>query len=392
MKALLLALFFMVPCLYGLSLDRLIDRALNENPSLESISHRIAANRSNIYISDQFSNPTLSYTQNTLDENQAMSRKSVSLQQKLPYFGKRDSLKKVAVAQEGVLTGNLKQAKVGLVKEIKEQAYSIWELEKLYKIICDYEDLTKQNIELFESYTTTSDQQHMGIMSAELTLSDLRIQKSTLNAQIHIAYAKLSYLASFEVKDLEVDLIVKDMPGAVTLQEGLINNHRISIKEQQVRKNRAMVETADLNNYPDINLIAGYSYRENFDNYGTFGLGVTLPIYGREDHKKEELRKLTLSAQSLQKDTEVAVHAEFQSAYLQMKSAYEIYHIVHDQALPQIAHMFELTNASISTGGDLFKYIDILVHKLKLEQKSITAIANYNRAEAKISALSGALK
>jgi len=391
MKSLFVVLF-LSSALFGLSLDEVISKALNENPSLESITQRIAANSSNIDVSDQFSNPTLTYSQNTLDKDQAMSRQTVTVQQKLPYFGKRDSLKSVALAQEDFLIENLTQAKVVLVNEIKNQAYTIWELEKLYKIICDYEDLTKQNIELSESYTLTSDSQHMGIMSAELTLSDLRIQKSTLNAQIHVAYSKLSYLTSFEVKELEIDLVVMDMPGMKDLKDALINNHDIAIKDKEIQKRKAVVETEDLNNYPDVNLIGGYSYRENFDNYWTLGVGITLPIYGTEDHKVQEARMLTLAAESLKEDTIIAVDSAFKNAYMQMKSAYEVYHIVHDQALPQIEHMFELTSSSISTGGDLFKYIDILVQKLKLEQKSIAAVANYNRAEAKISALSGEIE
>ncbi len=378
--------------LYGLTLDEVIVKALKQNPSLESIRHKITANRSNIDISKQLSNPMLSYTQNTINENQAMSRKTVTLQQKLPYFGKREGLEKLALAQEDLLIENLGQAKASLVNAIKEQAYTVWEREKLYEIICDYEDLTRQNIELFESYTSTSDNHHMGIMSAELTLSDLRIQKSALSAKVYTAYSKLSYLASFEVSDLELDLVITDMPGAADLQEGLAKNHDIAVKEKEVQKNRAMIETAELNNYPDMSLLGAYSYRKNFDNYWTFGLGFSLPIYGREDYKEQEARRLLLSTQSSKEDTKTAVEKEFQTAYLQMKSAYEIYHIVHDEALPKIEHMFELTNSSISTGGDLFKYIDILVHKLRLEQKSITAVANYKRAQAKISALSGELE
>jgi hypothetical protein len=175
------------------------------------------------------------------------------------------------------------------------------------------------------------------------------------------------------------------------LHADLSNNKNLAIKDKEIQKNRAMVKTADLNNYPDINLIGGYSYRNNFDNYWTFGVGVSLPIYGSEDYKEEEARKLTLSAISLKEDTKIAIDSDFKAAYIQMKSSYEIYHIVHDEALPQVEHMFELTSSSIATGGDLFKYIDILIKKLKLEQRSIAAVAAYNRAEAKISALQGDL-
>ena len=389
MIKIILVIVLFAMSIYATTLDEVIYKALENNPSLKSITHRISASRSNVDVSNQFDNPTISYTQNTIDDNQAMSQKTVRVQQKLPYFGKREHSKELALAQEEVLKQNLEQAKVSLVNAIKNQAYSIWELEELYKIINDYEDLTKQNIELFESYTSTVDNQHMGIMSAELTLSDLKIQKSTLNAQIYVAYAQLSYLAAFEITDLEIELFIMDLPSMWELSKGLANNKKIAIKEKEIQKAQAAVKSADLNNYPDVNLIGAYSYRKNFDNYWTFGVGVSLPIYATEDYKEEEARQLKLSAVSLKEDTKFAVNTDFKARYFQMKSAYEIYHIVHDQALPQVEHMFELTSSSIATGGDLFKYIDILVQKLKLEQKSIAAVAAYNRAEAKISALQG---
>ncbi len=392
MRSLLFTALLLGSTLYGYTLDELLSKAMDANPSLESISHRIAANHATIEASDQFANPELSYVQNTLDSDQAMSRKSLTIKQKLPYFGKRDSQQKVAQAQEGVLQVDLQKAKVSLVKAIKEQAYHVWELKRRHQTILDYEDLTRQNIDLSQSYTSISADQHMGIMSAGLTLSELRIQKSTLDAKIETAYARLSYLAAFKVQELDIDLTIGSLPDLTRLRAELENNPDIALKSKEVNKQQAMVERAGLESYPDVVLLGGYSYREEFDDYWTFGLGVSLPIYGTEDLKEERARRLALSAKSLREDTTVAVDTAFQSAYVQMRSAHETYHIIHDEALPQIEHMFELINASTSTGGDLFKYIDILVQRLKLEQKSIKAVADFNRAEAKIAALSGALR
>ncbi|MCF6330621.1 MAG: TolC family protein [Sulfurimonas sp.] len=392
MKKLIFLLLFIGSQLYAITLDEIIVKALQKNPSLESINHRISANKSDIDLSNQFSNPTLSYSQNTLDEKEKMSRKTLAIQQKIPYYGKRDSLKYVALVEEEILIEKLNEAKVNLVNEIKNQAYTIWEFQELYKIILNYIDLTKQNIKLFESYTMTSSDQHMGIMSAELTLSDLRIEKSILDSKIAMSYYNLSYLTSFEVKNLYLDLSIKDMKNIDTLAQGLSNNKDILLRDKQIKKTQAMVDVAKINNYPDINLLASYSYRKDYDNYATFGLGINLPIYSSEDYKEERLRKLTLSAQSLKEDTTKAITSKLQATYTQMKSQYDIYHIINDEALPQIQHMFKLSGSSISAGSDLFKYIDILVQKLKLEQKSITAVANFNKADAKISALLGELK
>ena len=384
-----LVFLFLSSTLYGLSLNEVIVKALDKNPSLESINYRLLANKSNIRTSSSFANPILTLADNNLDKDQAMSRSSISLQQKLPYFGKRDSLEKIALAQDNILSETLQEARVNLVEKIKAQAYSIWELDELYVIIIEYVALTRQNINLFESYTATEDSQHMGIMSAELTLSDLRIKKSILKAQIHSAYARLSYLCGFKVRDLEVKLVVWDLPSMQSFQEGLLGNKALAIREKEVAKSKAMTHKASLDNYPDVNLLASYSYRENFDDFWTFGVGLSLPIYGTEDDKEEEARALSLSIESLKEDTQVQINTELEDAYVQMQSAYEIYHIVQDEALPQIEHMFELSNSAISTGGDLFRYIDILVQKLQLEQKSIASVANYNRSMAKIEALSG---
>jgi len=389
MRSFLLSLYLLSTALYGLSLEEVIQEALDKKPSLRAIEHRIAANRSNVDVSNQFSNPVISIADNTLPSDQAMSRSTISLQQKLPFLGKRDSLEKISLAEDEVLNTSLEKARVELVKAIKNQAYTIWELEALYKTIEEYEHITKQNIELFESYTATSDNQHMGIMSAELTLSDLRIQRASLEAKIFTAYAQLSYLANFHIESLNIKLVVWDLPSQKSLKESLSNNKDLAIKEKELQKAQAKIENAELNNYPDFNLLASYAYRQEFDNFWTFGVGMSLPIYGTEDYKEQEAREARLSVASLKEDVNVKVNADFEAAYVQMRSAYTIYHIVEDDALPKVEHMFELTSSSIATGGDLFKYIDILVQKLKLEQKSIAAVAIYNRSMATIEALSG---
>jgi outer membrane protein TolC len=392
MKQVLIILFTLVLDLSALSLDEIIFHALENNPSLSALQERILANQQTINASDQFSNPELLILTNTIDAKEPMRQESITFKQELPYFGKRDAARQVALAQEGVLGEDLHGAKVKLIYAIRTQVYKIWEMQQVYQIICDYEDLTLQNIALYESYTMTSDNQHMGIMSAELALSDLRIQKSLLLSQITSAYATLSYLSAQEVSDLKIELSMGEMPGMSGMQKALDKNPDLALKNKEIKMEDARMQSLQKEVYPDISLVAGYSHRENFADFATFGLSVTLPVYGTEGYRQEEVRRLKLSKESLKEDTKSAISAEFQNAYAQMKSAYETYHIINDQALPQVEHMFELINASISAGGDLFKYIDIVVQKLKLEQKSIEAVARYNQATAKIKALSGEIR
>lgn len=392
MKKLTFSILLIASTLSAMSLSELIDKSLINSPSLASINAKIIANSYASDVANQFSNPELSLRKNTIDSSEPMSQTVISIKQKLPYYGKLDSKRKITLAQDEVLKEQLNAAKALMVAKIKTEAYTIWENRELYKITNEYITLTKQNIELYESYTSVEDNQHIGIMKAELSLADLEIQKSVLSAKIYTSYAKLSYLTAFDVKNLEIDLKIADKPNLDFFNEGLVNNPALLIKNKELKKENAKIEVAAINNYPDINLIAGYAYRENFDNYFNFGLSLSLPIYGTEDTLEELAREEALSIVSQKEDTKIAISAELKIYYAQMLSSYQIYHIIQDDALPQIVHMFELSNSSISTGGDLFKYIDVLFDRLALEKKSINAVSNFHKANAQISQLAGELK
>lgn len=392
MKRVILSIVLFCSGAQAISLQNIIATSLAKNPSLESINERIHANKYNIAISNQFTNPELLITKNSLGSSQAMSKSVVTLKQKIPFYNKRNTNKKIALAEDALLHEKLNAAKTKLVEKIKSEAYTIWELGELYKIIDEYVMLTKQNIDLYESYTSIDENRHMGIMKAELSLSDLQIQKSVLRKKISSAYAQLSYLAAFKIEHLNIDLKIGEKPDLIELQKSLSDNPDIKIKDKELLKQNAKLKMANLNNYPDINLIAGYAMRENFDNYYTFGVGLSLPIYGTEDYEEEEARSLVLSIASQKEDTKISINSILESYYAQMLSSYEIYHIIEDDALPQVAHMFELSGSSVAIGADLFKYIDVLFQKLDLEQKSIKAITNYNLAKAKIAQLKGEMK
>ena len=392
MKTLFILGLLLSTSLSAISLGEVIQKSLATAPSLESINARIKANRYATEVANQFSNPELSLTKNSLSSSEKMSQTVLSIKQTIPYYGKRDSRQKITLAEHEILQEKLNNAKVALVAKIKIEAYTVWELKELYKVIEDYVTLTKQNIELYESYTSIRDNQHIGIMKAELSLADLKIQQSLLKSKIASAYAKLSYLAAFEITDLEIVLNIGKKPHLNTLKGELTKNPALLVKEKELKKKRAKIKLAMLNHYPDLNLLTGYAHRENFDNYFNIGFSLSLPIYGTEDSQEEEVRAEALVVKNQTEDTKIVIFEELKVYYAQMLSSYQIYHIIEDDALPQIAHMFELSSSSISTGGDLFKYIDVLFDKLSLEQKRINAVSNYNKANAEIAKLSGEIQ
>jgi len=392
-KTLFLSLMLLISSLSSaMSIDEIIQHSLSKSPSLESINKRIKANEKSIEIAGQYANPELSLVRNTLNSSQAMSKTVLTLKQKIPYPSKLNAREEIQRAEDGILKAKLTDAKVKLVEKMKLEAYNIWQFNELLNIVEKYISLTQQNIEIFESYVSGGSNQHMGIMKAKLSLSDLQIKKRVLHAQLDAAYARLSYLAAFGVEKLTINLQITTKPNLQELKKSLLSNTLLGIKEKELHKKSANTKLATINNYPDLTLIGGVAYRENFDNYYNLGFALSLPMYGTEDKQEQRSRIEQLVVSSEKEDISLQIDAKLKAYYARMLSSYDIYHIVQDDALPQVEHMFELSNASISTGSDLFEYIDVLFDKLKLEIQSINAVANYSRAKAQIQALTGALQ
>jgi outer membrane protein TolC len=132
-KIFLLISFLLASVSFGLTLEEVINSSLAKNPSLEVINARLEANKQNIKIANNFKNPELSVTKNTLDDSQAMSQTVLTFKQKIPFWDKRSADKDIAAADQKLLAEKLNAAKAKLVQKIKNEAYTIWELQQLYK-------------------------------------------------------------------------------------------------------------------------------------------------------------------------------------------------------------------------------------------------------------------
>jgi outer membrane protein, heavy metal efflux system len=388
MKTLLLIALFLSP-IFATTLKTLIQNTLQSHPSIEVIEAKITHNKENFSLSQNFADPQLYYFQNTINDNQAMRQKSLLFKQTLPYFPKQDIALEGVQANEDILNTKLKQQQLTLITALKKTAYSLWKLEHLLMIIDEYQSLTQQNIDLHTTYTSTSDNQHMGIMSAELLLSNLHIQKSQLKAEIRSGYAQLSYLSNSNINTLALELSMPALPDLSTLRQSLAKNLSLELKNKELAKQDIQTQQQSLEQYPDIHLSLGYSHRENFDDFATFGIGVSLPIYGSQNSKIERSKKAYLIQKHQQKEISLNLEAKLIASYAKLQFAHESYTIIHDNALPQLNHMFELSTSNVSVGADLFKQTDILIQKLHLQQKSITAIANFHSELANIKKLQG---
>ena len=393
-------LLLLLPLLVSATtLESIIEKALASHTSLEVIKERINAEDYQINASRNFYNPEISFAINDIQfddvtdrTREPMQTSSINLKQKIPSFGKRDAQTEKSRALKNQLNTSMDALKVALVEQIKVTAYEIWEVNQELNITDEYIGVTKQNIELNTAYSSTRENSHMGIMSAELTLSQLKIKKSRYESRRKALYAKLGYLAGEKIEDLEIDLAIEVPKSYEYYLQKLPNNKSYAAKAAEIMVAQRDVEVKDLSGNVDPFVQVGYYYRQDFNDYVNVSFGMALPIYGSETDNTESARKIVLSKSAESQDYLHNLEGRLGGLYAQVEDAYAIAMILNDESMPQIAHMFELTNASVKNGQDLFVYIDLLKQKLSLDEQLIEATTRLHTTEAALDALTGEMK
>ena len=385
--------------LFGESLSTLIENAKNSHTSLKTIEQRVSAIDNEYEVSRNFADPVISLSMSDIQFQDPTNRSlepmqytALNFKQAIPYFGKRDAKSKKISAKKAKVSLSLDEIKVKLVKEIKLTAYSIWQIEQDLKITSEYIKLTKQNIQLYSAYGSSDTKSHMSIMSAEMTLSDLKIKKSRLDSSLVGLYEKLSYLSAMDVKSVEMDMSVEEPKEITYYTDTKGANISYKIKEATLKEANEDIKVKELNSFVDPVVQVGYYYREAHEDYANIGISFSLPIYGTQDSLTEQSRKLSLAKKSEITDFDNKLKAQIIQTHAKLQSAYKIYDIIQNQSMPQIEHMFELSSSSIKNGDELYIYINLLEKKLALDEKSIAITTAFHKTQANLDALIGEMK
>lgn len=392
----LLIFFTLSTIVYAESINQLIDLSLNKHPSLQTIKHRLSAMDERISKSRNWSNPELMLNVNDIRFDdptnrglEPMQTQALSYKQRFPWFGKIDAREHLSRAQKSVILDTYDVAKVKLAEEIRITAYTIFEIKERIRIVKLYEKLTKQNIALYDAYSSTDSMSHSSSMSAELLLSRLHIRSERYQAVLKSQEAKLAYLVQKKNIHISGKLYMKKPNSLGYYLNKLPKNpaYRRMLSQSKVANANRDMKALEVN--PDPFVQVGYFNRQEYEDFASIAVGFELPIFGSEKLETEAAKKDALAARSAALDYQAALESEIRVNYAAMKEAYHIYKIIQNDSLPKLQHMFELNESSIESGEDLFTYTSLLEQKLNLDEERTVAKAQYLRIVAKLKSLIG---
>jgi outer membrane protein TolC len=380
------------------SIQSLIRESLKKHPSLQTIKHRLSAMDEEITKSRKWQNPDLSVSINDIQFGDISNRslepmqyEALNIAQRFPWFGKLDARERVAQARKHLLLDNYDAAKVALALQIRNTAYTIKELERRIAIGKKYIQIEKQNIQLYSDTIATESMSHADSVTAELSLSKIEVKLERYRSLLKAQQERLSYLVQSKVEHIDDPLRIKRPPSLAYYLARLEHNPAYRMKASQdtiARENKGLI---DLEAIPDPYVKVGYFHRNAYEDYAGITVGISAPLYSTEALNSEIARKEQLATRSALIDYRSQLESEIRTAYVRLKEAYRIYHIIKEKSLPQVNHMLELSTDAIKSGADLFTYTNILEQKLFLEEEQVAVTAEYLKSEAKLKALTGAL-
>lgn len=378
------------------SIQQLIDQSIKKHPSLQTIQYRLSAMDERIEESQNFSNPDLSFTVNDIQFDDPFDRglepmqfSAINVKQKFPWFGKLGARKAFAKAQKDLIIDSYEVAKITLAKEIRMTSYTMKELEERIRIVNRYKAVAQQNIELYTSYASTENKSHTSMMAASLMLAKIKIKYERYTMILKNQQAKLKYLVQSNVSTVSDPLEIK-RPGSLEsyLSRSQNNlNYHMKLSEQNIADANKVIQELSITPDPYINI--GYYNRQEFPDFASVTVGISLPLYGSEKRQAEAARKEALAAASASLDYRSSLESDITVMYAKLTEAYQIYNIIQNESLPQLEHMIELSQSGIQSGGDLFAYTNLLEQKLDLEEQRISIKAEYLRTQAQLKSLIG---
>lgn len=382
--------------LHAQSIDSLVRHALGTHPSIQAIEHKLSAMDEKIQKSTRWKNPDLTLTLNDIQLRKPLDRglepmqyQALSFKQRFPWFGKLDAKRFYTEEEKEVVTHTLEGAKVALAKEIRTTAYTVKELEARIALLQRYTQLAKENIDLYTDYITTKNMSHAQSVSASLSLSNIQIRKEHYRALLQVQKEKLAYLAGLKIRKLHLSLRMVKPRSLRYYLSHLDNNPLYRMKRSRTDAAGAKVKMKELESYPDPFVQLSYANREDFPDYTSVSIGVSLPVYGTEALDTEIAKKERLSRISETIDYREQLKSRIRQTYAKLTEAQRIYRIITRQSLPQLQHMLELSSSAIEEGADLLTYTKILEEMLMIEEERIRIKSTYLKTLAQLNALIG---
>ncbi len=388
-------------------MNQLAIMALAANPDLKAAETRWHMFEKKIVPASALDDPRLSlslanYPTDTFSWDQTpMSGEIFRLSQALPFPGKLAAKGRVAEQQALWYRGVYEDARLQLVRQVKEAWYMLSVQERVIERTGASLGLMDDVIRLARIRYETGRGSQQEVLRAGLERSVLYEKLLSARQQRETALAALNallYRPAAEAIDIpaSIDPLPLDRSAADLLQAATRNRPMVRAYQALAGQYEAQKELARLDFYPDFFAGAAYTVRQqnpadDGTDFASLELGMTLPLNRerRREAAAEAALARELAARQLDdflNKTRLAI-ADNQA---QMRRAEELVLLYRTGILPQARQSLQAALAGYQAGKAGFQPLldaTLALHRYEIEHQR--ALADYGRAIARLEAEAG---
>lgn len=290
--------------------------------------------------------------------------------------------------------------KIELVKQIKQNYFQLYNLERLLDFNSGYQKIMKSIIKNLEnSYASgMGNQSQILKMNNELQMMELEqiemkeMKKASIN-NLRIL-ANLMLPDDFTTKNINAENI-SELDSARLIKQMLANNPEFKMINNMLYETKLEKKIAENDRIPDITLRGGIKYMAKEPmTFMTFGIGIDLSFMPwnrkRIDAVVEEKSLMELQVNSVQSSTFQYMRNELVSMVIMLNAIKKKTDYIREVLIPQTEQTFNASLVSYSSGaGEFMNLLDSYRKLREADQMLITEETNYLKQYAELEFLTG---
>lgn len=387
----------------GLSLNEAVEEALAKNPLIQSARRSVDARRHLIVPATTLPEPTVAFQTMgnlippTLQAGDPSSGRNFVFSQEIPFPGKLRLQGRIASAEAEAEWWSYEQVRRQIVSEVKVAYFEHWLIAKSLSIVEKDKDLLQKFAEIAEARYRVGEGIQQDVVKAQVEVSKLLDRLVVLQQREGISQALLNSLL-YRAPETPVGSVaeLKESPFETPLEElyrlAVANSPMLKMQERMIDREQHSVQLARKNFYPDFEV--GFTYTNRSQMPEMFGLmvGARIPLYfWRKQSLELDSAAAVLSSSRKKYDwLHSKLYFELKDPYLVATTSRRLLELYGRGIIPQSTLSLESATAGYQVGSvDFLTLIDNLVTLLDYELKSYEALAEYQKALARLEAILG---
>lgn len=295
----------------------IIAKALEANPELKALESEFAMSRAQVGPAGSLDDPMLGFevmnvpTDSFRMNEFEMSGLQISLSQKLPYPGKREAQRDIAVLRSQTLEHRIQQMKLNIGWTIKRIYYELFLKSHKKKILENQRAFLRQTLKTSRDRYALNQVSQASILNLQVEEAQLMNEQLRLSSEMKDLEAELAHISGHaeHVPSMTLTrlhrtaLNLKEWTDEAVAQRVVAQNAELQALQADVKVSDASLHLAKKSYLPDFEVMASYTMREKIAGMETptngqdllgARIGISLPLWGATK-QSEEIREAVAS-------------------------------------------------------------------------------------------------